>query len=117
VERYQVNLLILLSYCDYVPSSTITNIPFYYKSVQPTPVYIFEPTYYLTPNGLIGRDLENPASLRSRYETLLRPVFIFLSHDLKAHMALGANRNEIKILIYGLGEGAADQSDGRSSRF
>jgi hypothetical protein len=30
VERYLVTLLISLSYCEYVPSSAITNIPFYY---------------------------------------------------------------------------------------
>jgi hypothetical protein len=30
VERYLVTLLISLSYCEYVPTSTFTNIPFYY---------------------------------------------------------------------------------------
>jgi hypothetical protein len=30
VERYLVTLLISSSYCEYVPSSAITNIPHYY---------------------------------------------------------------------------------------
>jgi hypothetical protein len=36
VERYlpEETLLISLSYCEYVPSSTITNIPFYYLAVD-----------------------------------------------------------------------------------
>jgi hypothetical protein len=34
VERYLVTLLISVSYSENVPSSTITNIPFYYSYVQ-----------------------------------------------------------------------------------
>jgi hypothetical protein len=33
VERSLVSLLISLSYCEYVTSSAITNIPFYYIEV------------------------------------------------------------------------------------
>jgi hypothetical protein len=33
VERCLVSLLILVSYCEYIPSCTITNIPFYYYTL------------------------------------------------------------------------------------
>jgi hypothetical protein len=66
-----VTLLISLSYCEYVPSSAITNIPFYHKKKFPN-----ENDDRL--NGF-GNNLSGPLQTRllNEDDSLRNPLFMF----------------------------------------